>query len=85
MKNYSSHNVSPDQVKEMISEVDKRQSEQIASLEKTNKILSIGGIIAVVALVLGVWCTVQIETVKKEAHSHQQVEIVGPVAPAASN
>lgn len=85
MKNYSSHNVSPDQVKEMISEVDARQSEQIERLEKTNKILSIGGIIAVVALVLGVWCTVQIGTVKDEVHSHRQVEIVGPVAPAASN
>lgn len=84
MKNYSSHNVSPDQVKEMISEVDKRQSEQIARLEKTNKILSIGGVIAVVALVLGIWSSFQLATVKDRLQTHQSVEIVGPVAPAAS-
>ena len=84
MKNYSTQNVSPDQVKEMISEVDKRQSEQIARLEKTNKILSIGGVIAVVGLVLGIWSSVQLATVKDGLQKCQSVEIVGPVAPAAS-
>lgn len=73
MKNYSSHNVSPDQVKSMVDEVDQRQQAQIDGLRSIIKIHTVVASVLIVAVVAA-W--VQITTSKAPSVSDTHVPAV---------
>jgi hypothetical protein len=80
MKNYSSNVASPDQVKNLIDEVDARQSEQIEHLNGVVKIMkTVGAIVIVAVIAMGV----QVMSLKSEV-SAQRATVAVPAAATAS-
>lgn len=80
MKNYSSHNVSPDQVKEMISEIDQRQTEEIKRLSSISVVHSV---VLAISLVLGISCAVQLASINHKLDTKAATQVVAPTEAAS--
>jgi len=81
MKNYSSNVASPDQVKAMMDEVDRRQTEEIEKLKRVNKVSNI-----VIAVMIGsiIGCMVMIaSTMKRVDRLQDPITVVQPVGAAS--
>jgi hypothetical protein len=81
MKNYSSNVASPDQVKAMMDEVDRRQTEEIEKLKRVNKVSNI-----VIAVMIGsiIGCMVMIaSTMKRVDRLQDPITVVQPVEAAS--
>ena len=81
MKNYSSNVASPDQVKAMMDEVDRRQTEEIEKLKRVNKVSNI-----VIAVMIGsiIGCIVMIgSTMKRVDRLQDPITVVQPVEAAS--
>lgn len=58
MKTYSNNVVSPDQVQQMVDEVDQRQQEQIDGLTTQVNILRVVAVVQTVLMAVAVWISV---------------------------
>lgn len=80
MKNYSNNVASPDQVKNLIDEVDARQTEQIEHLNGVVKIMkAVGAIVIVAVIAMGV----QVMSLKFEVSAQRAATAVAPASPAS--
>jgi hypothetical protein len=81
MKNYSNNVASPEQVKAMMDEVDRRQTEEIEKLKRVNKVSNI-----VIAVMIGsiIGCMVMIaSTMKRVDRLQDPITVVQPVEAAS--
>ncbi len=81
MKNYSNNVASPEQVKAMMDEVDRRQTEEIEKLKRVNKVSNI-----VIAVMIGsiIGCIVMIaSTMKRVDRLQDPITVVQPVEAAS--
>ena len=77
MKNYSNNVASPDQVKNLIDEVDARQTEQIEHLNGVVKIMkAVGAIVIVAVIAMGV----QVMSLKSEVSAQRAATSVTPAS-----